>query len=81
MRVKVIDNRRLHFVYNSIIFSNNREFLEHRYYNHDNSSFVFSERILCFYDAVRHDGLSEIHMYPFRLTQYYVNREDLLYYR
>ncbi|XP_047369300.1 dynein regulatory complex subunit 7-like isoform X1 [Vespa velutina] len=54
---------------------------EHRYYNHDNSSFVFSERVLCFYDMVRLDGLSEIHMYPFRLTQYYVNREDLLYYR
>ncbi|KAL2720671.1 dynein regulatory complex subunit 7-like isoform X1 [Vespula squamosa] len=54
---------------------------EHRYYNHDNSSFIFRERTLYFYDMVRIDGLSEIHMYPFRLTQYYVNRKDLLYYR
>nr|KAF7389396.1 hypothetical protein H0235_017880 [Vespula pensylvanica] len=54
---------------------------EHRYYNHESSPFIFSERTLCFYDVVRIDGLSEMHMYPYRLTQYYVNREDLLYYR
>lgn len=63
------------------IFSNNGEFSEHRYYNHESSPFIFSERTLRFYDMVRIDGLSEMHMYPYRLTQYYVNREDLLYYR
>ncbi|KAK2581699.1 hypothetical protein KPH14_002186 [Odynerus spinipes] len=53
---------------------------EHRYIAHDHNA-VDSDRTLNFYGVVRLDGLSQIRMYPLRLTQHFVDREDLLYYR
>ncbi|KAI4477018.1 hypothetical protein M0802_014792, partial [Mischocyttarus mexicanus] len=55
---------------------------EHHFYMHDdNNSSMYNKRILYFYDVVRLDGLSEIHVYPLHLIQYYSNRDDFLYYR
>ncbi|XP_014610461.1 PREDICTED: dynein regulatory complex subunit 7 isoform X2 [Polistes canadensis] len=54
---------------------------EHCFYMNDDNSSMYNERILHFYDVIRLDGLSEIYVHPLRLTQYYSNREDFLYYR
>jgi len=57
-----------------------KNILAHRYLASDSDS-IDSERTIEFYDSVQFDGLSRIEMGPLHLTQHYVDREDLLYYR
>ncbi|KAH0945001.1 hypothetical protein HN011_003354 [Eciton burchellii] len=52
----------------------------HRYIASKNET-IDSERVIDFYDRAQVDGLSRIDTGPLHLTQHYVDREDLLYYR
>lgn len=52
----------------------------HRYLASDKDS-IDGERRIDFYDSAQFDGLSCTEMGPLYLTQHYVDREDLLYYR
>ncbi|KAH0569039.1 hypothetical protein KQX54_021745 [Cotesia glomerata] len=54
--------------------------VKEHHYSIDGDS-VTDERTLEFYDVVRSDGLSKIQVHPHYLTQHYVGRKDLLYYR
>ncbi|XP_043255120.1 dynein regulatory complex subunit 7-like [Colletes gigas] len=53
---------------------------EHRYFE-NGSNMVDAERTLHFYHVARIDGLSQFEMHPTYLTQHFINRDDLLYYR
>ncbi|XP_028050974.2 dynein regulatory complex subunit 7 [Monomorium pharaonis] len=52
----------------------------HCYLTSDSDS-INNERTIDFYDSAQFDGLSRIEAGPLYLTQYYVDREDFLYYR
>ncbi|XP_024880776.1 dynein regulatory complex subunit 7, partial [Temnothorax curvispinosus] len=52
----------------------------HRY-SASNGDLINGERTIDFYDSAQFDGLSRIEIGPLYLTQHYVDREDLLYYR
>lgn len=53
---------------------------EHRYF-FDGPNTVDAERILEFYHVARFDGLSRLEMHPTYLKQYFIDRDDFLYYR
>ncbi|XP_076226388.1 dynein regulatory complex subunit 7 isoform X2 [Nomia melanderi] len=53
---------------------------EHRYF-FDGPNTVDAERILEFYHVARFDGLSRLEMHPTYLKQYFIERDDFLYYR
>lgn len=42
---------------------------------------LYNERVIEFHEGGRFDGLSRVEVGPLYLTQYYVGREDFLYYR
>lgn len=52
----------------------------HRYLESNGDS-IEGERTIDFYDSAQFDGLSRIEMGRLHLTEHYVDREDLLYYR
>ncbi|TGZ56490.1 dynein regulatory complex subunit 7 [Temnothorax longispinosus] len=51
------------------------------HYPASNGDSINGERTIDFYDSAQFDGLSRIEIGPLYLTQHYVDREDLLYYR
>lgn len=53
---------------------------EHRYF-FDGPNTVDAERILEFYHVARFDGLLRLEMHPTYLKQYFIDRDDFLYYR
>ncbi|XP_020282384.1 dynein regulatory complex subunit 7 isoform X2 [Pseudomyrmex gracilis] len=52
----------------------------HEYPMHDDDG-LYNKRVIEFYKGGRFDGLLRIEVDPLYLTQYYVDREDFLYYR
>lgn len=57
-----------------------KNILAHRYLASNNDS-IEGERTIDFYDSAQFNGLSRIEMGRLYLTEHYVDREDLLYYR
>lgn len=80
IRSKNVTTRELCVVRIALYYNDIKYFLAHRYLASDSDS-INGERTIEFYDSVQFDGLSRIEMGPLYLTQHYVDRQDLVYYR